>query len=79
MYTEALCAAFWTTVRRELEEGDAETRLWLDTGEEVGGFLWWAELSNLDATYLRTRFLALYTGLPSSALLSRTMPSGKAG
>lgn len=58
---EALAAAFWVKVRQDLVRGDEETRLWLDTGYEVGGFLWWCDFSNLDSKMLRRRMLSCWT------------------
>lgn len=55
-----LSEAFWIQVLLDLREKDEETRLWLDTGAEVGGFLWWCELTKKDTYVWRRRLIALY-------------------
>lgn len=60
MDAEALFGAFWCSVIIDLQRGDQETRLWLDTGEEVGGFLWWCLTTDKDAQWWRGRMLAVW-------------------
>jgi hypothetical protein len=79
-----LAEAFWEHIIRVLIAGDVETRLWLDTGEEVGGFLWWCDVGDKDAGHWRARCLrvweegpALKNLLPPSApAASSTSPPG---
>lgn len=60
----ALCSAFWVHIIIALQQGDEETRLWLDTGEEPTGFLWWCDVSNKEASFWRTRLLQAYVETP---------------
>lgn len=55
-----LSEAFWLQVLVDLQAKDEEARVWLDTGHEVGGYLWWAELSKKDTYVWRRRLVALY-------------------
>lgn len=57
---EALSLAFWLEVMADLAEGDEEVRLWLDTGMEQTGFLWWCEVTNKQAQEWRTSLLGLW-------------------
>lgn len=60
---EALCSAFWVHIIHCLQEGDEETRAWLDTGEEVTGFIWWCDISGKeDAQHWRTQMLRVWSG-----------------
>jgi hypothetical protein len=45
--------AFWAHIVDCLRKGDAETLLWLRTGEHTGGFLWWCNVSDKEPDYWR--------------------------
>lgn len=75
MEVEALCSAFWIHIIICLQKGDEETRLWLDTGEEPLGFLWWCDVSNKEPQSWRKRLLPVYTENPSSAVDEGLLPS----
>lgn len=57
---KALSFEFWKLVIEDLQAGDEETRLWLDTGREPTGFLWWAEVTEKDAAKWRLMLVRLY-------------------
>lgn len=61
MGEEALASAFWVHIINALRGGDEETRLWLDTGEEVSGFLWWCDVSDKDSGYWRAQMLRVWS------------------
>lgn len=61
-------AAFWAHIFECLKAGDVETRLWLDTDDTVGGFLWWCETSDHDPEEWRTRLLKLWEMGPSLSM-----------
>lgn len=61
MNIDLLVSAFWVRVIEDLQRGHEETRLWLDTGTEVGGFLWWCCLGEKDPQWWRTRLLRAWT------------------
>lgn len=43
---EALALAFWGAVMEDLLEEDAtDVLLWLHTGRELAGFLWWCDVT----------------------------------
>lgn len=46
MYLDGLSKAFWLAVMEDLAKGELSCRLWLDTGEDLGGFLWWCETTD---------------------------------
>jgi hypothetical protein len=56
----ALASAFWCHIIRTLQEGDHETRLWLDTGDEVSGFRWWCDVSGKNPEYWRERLCRVW-------------------
>jgi hypothetical protein len=60
----ALFAAFWQHVFDALRAGDMEMRLWLDTGEETGGFLKWCEMTGHEPQYWRSLLLRLWVERP---------------
>lgn len=60
-----LFAAFWAHIVACLVDGDLETRAWLDTGTELGGFLWWCEASDHDPGHWRPRLLRVWELGPS--------------
>jgi hypothetical protein len=45
--------AFWAHIVDCLHKGDAETLLWLRTGEDTGGFLWWCTVTGKEPGYWR--------------------------
>jgi hypothetical protein len=49
----ALFDAFWAHIVGCLHKGDAETLLWLRTGEHTGGFLWWCTITDRNPGYWR--------------------------
>lgn len=55
-----LSEAFWLQVIADLQSKDEETRLWLDTGDERGGFLWWCETTRKDTYVWRRALIKLY-------------------
>lgn len=59
-WLQPLSEAFWLLVIQDLAAKDEETRLWLDTGQETGGYLWWCELTKKDTYVWRRRLIAVY-------------------
>ena len=57
---QALVSGFWMHIIECLQQGDEETRLWLDTGEETAGFLWWCQLTDKDPAHWRDRLLRVW-------------------
>lgn len=57
---KALVSGFWLHIITALQEGDEETRQWLDTGEEVAGFLWWCHLTDKNPSRWRADLLRLW-------------------
>lgn len=55
-----LASAFWLHIIRALQEGDLETRWWLDTGYEVSGFRWWCDVSGKEPAYWRERLCRVW-------------------
>jgi hypothetical protein len=70
--------AFWDHIAECLVAGDMETRAWLDTGTELGGFLWWCVTSDVDPQAWRTLLLRVWTEGPS-VKLTRTQSAGSGG
>lgn len=62
---EALAAAYWDHIAECLLAGDMETRVWLDTGGEPTGFLWWCDVSGDNPSRLRTLLLRVWHEGPS--------------
>lgn len=60
----ALFAAFWAHIFERLRAGDMETRVWLDTGTETGGFLKWCEMTGHEPTRWRAEMLRLWVERP---------------
>lgn len=55
-----LSLAFWLAVMEDLLGGDLMARLWLDTGEEPTGFLWWCVVTEKDSKAWRAALLRLW-------------------
>jgi hypothetical protein len=55
-----LASGFWVHVIRQLQAGDHETRLWLDTGDEPTGFVWWCDVSGKGAAGWRERLCQVW-------------------
>lgn len=73
---EAFFAAFWEHIFARLIAGEMETRLWLDTGTETGGFLNWCAMTDHDASLWRAKLLRLWVERPT---LPRTTPASYSG
>jgi hypothetical protein len=56
----ALFGAFWERVVEDLQKGKEDARLWLDTGDEIGGFLRWCEMTDKDPQWWRARLLRVW-------------------
>lgn len=67
MYEEFF-SAFWLHIINRLKAGDVETRLWLDTRGEVGGFEFWCDMSGKDIAWWRQRLMRAWVS---------TVPSGE--
>lgn len=59
-YLQPLSLAFWNKLMEDLVEGNEEARLWLDTGADVGGFLYWCDMTAKDAPRWRAMLLRLW-------------------
>lgn len=59
-HLRALSFAFWEAIINDLKAKDEETRLWLDTGKEPTGFLWWCEVTDKNPPRWRNDLVRLY-------------------
>lgn len=59
-FLKALSFAFWLAVMDDLVNDDEDTRLWLDTGREPMGFLWWCEVTGKQEGDWRKTLLLLW-------------------
>lgn len=57
---QALSFAFWREVQLDLLAGDWNTKLWLTSRRELGGFLWWCDATNKRPAEWRADLLKLY-------------------
>jgi hypothetical protein len=57
---KALSFAFWVREMEDLVKGDQEARLWLDTGHEPAGFLWWCDATSKEPQSWRAMLLQLW-------------------
>ena len=55
-----LSQAFWVSLMEDLVGGELEAYLWLYTGEEPMGFLWWCEVTGKDKETWHAALLALW-------------------
>ena len=72
-YLVPLSKAFWLAVIADLAEGQLDCRLWLDTGADVGGFLWWCQLSEKSVASWSALLMRVWSvrGTPEAARIVR--------
>lgn len=70
-----LSKAFWLAVIADLAAGKLDCRLWLDTGEDTGGFLWWCSLTSKDERGWRAILMRVWAvrGTPEAARIVRIL------